>query len=158
MQRRIFKTIFRLARAAFFRFRCYYCAFNIRTLKFKDQRTNTFLAGVKQMCRRLLPSSDYYRARGSQIKSFIRVTQHSRKLGGAAELLIDGSEKSICRLSFEFWVRMLLKGAVKSEDEITVLYSSECCNIFRNQKEWGKLMAKQTTWHLHDGRESRHVG
>ena len=53
---------------------------------------------------------------------------------------------------------MLLKGAVKSEDEITVLYSSECCNIFRNQKEWGKLMAKQTTWHLHDGRESRHVG
>ena len=27
--------------------------------------------------------------------------QHSRKLGGAAEHLIDGSEKRICRLSFE---------------------------------------------------------
>ena len=26
----------------------------------------------------------------------------SRKLGGAAEHLIDGSEKRICRLSFEF--------------------------------------------------------
>ena len=26
----------------------------------------------------------------------------SRKLGGAAEHLIDGSEKPICRLSFEF--------------------------------------------------------
>ena len=26
----------------------------------------------------------------------------SRKLGGAAEHLIDGSEKHICRLSFEF--------------------------------------------------------
>jgi len=28
--------------------------------------------------------------------------QHSRKLGGATEHLIDGSEKRICRLSFEF--------------------------------------------------------
>ena len=35
----------------------------------------------------------------------------SRKLGGVD--LIDGSEKRICRLSFEFGVRMLLKGAVK---------------------------------------------
>ena len=37
--------------------------------------------------------------RCNQIKSF---RQHSRKLGGAAEHLIDGSEKRICRLSFEF--------------------------------------------------------
>ena len=38
------------------------------------------------------------------IKSNRRVQfrQHSRKLGGAAEHLIDGSEKRICRLSFEF--------------------------------------------------------
>ena len=37
------------------------------------------------------------------IKSNRRVQfrQHSRKLGGAAEHLIDGSEKRICRLSFE---------------------------------------------------------
>ena len=49
--------------------------------------------------RRFLPVSDYCRARGNQIKSF---RQHSRKLGGAAEQLIDGSEKRICRLSFEF--------------------------------------------------------
>ena len=27
----------------------------------------------------------------------------SRKLGGAAKNLIDGSEKRICRLSFKFW-------------------------------------------------------
>ena len=27
----------------------------------------------------------------------------SRKLGGAVEHSIDGSEKRICRLSFEFW-------------------------------------------------------
>mgnify|MGYP006896100746 FL=1 len=30
------------------------------------------------------------------------VRQHSRKLGGATEHLIDGSEKPIFRLSFEF--------------------------------------------------------
>lgn len=29
--------------------------------------------------------------------------QHSQKLGGAVEHLIDGSEKHICRLSFEFY-------------------------------------------------------
>ena len=36
----------------------------------------------------------------------------SRNPGGAAKHLIDGSEKSICRLKFELRVRMLLKGAV----------------------------------------------
>ena len=43
---------------------------------------------------RLLPNSAQrfdHRALGS-----------SRKLGGAGEYLIDGSEKRICRLSFEF--------------------------------------------------------
>ena len=34
------------------------------------------------------------------------------KLGGADEHLIDSSEKCICRLSLEFRVRMLLKGAL----------------------------------------------
>ena len=29
-------------------------------------------------------------------------SQHSWKLGGAAEYLIDGSEKRICQLTFEF--------------------------------------------------------
>ena len=40
-----------------------------------------------------------------------RVLSSSRKLGGGGEHLIDGSEKSICRLSFEFRFRMLLKGS-----------------------------------------------
>ena len=41
----------------------------------------------------------------------------SRKLGGAAEHLIDGSEKRICRLSFEYFrVRKLLKLLRQSED------------------------------------------
>ena len=56
--------------------------------------------------RRLLPASDYCRARGNQIIEHSldneTVLGSNRKLGGAAERLTDGSEKRICRLSFEF--------------------------------------------------------
>ena len=38
----------------------------------------------------------------------------SRKLGGAAEHLIDGSEKRICRWALNFRACMLLKGAVRN--------------------------------------------
>ena len=44
----------------------------------------------------------------------VRSLGSSRKLEGNAEYLIDGSEKRICRLRFEFFtVRVLLKSAVK---------------------------------------------
>ena len=50
--------------------------------------------------------SDYYRARGNQIIAYSSdnetVLGSSRKLGGPAEHLIDGSEKRICRSTFEF--------------------------------------------------------
>ena len=54
--------------------------------------------------RRILPPQLPTTAERAVIKSNRRVQfrQHSRKLGGAAEHLIDGSEKRICRLSFEF--------------------------------------------------------
>ena len=77
---------------------------NMRTLKFKARArpTNTFFATVNYMLgySSQLPTS----AERPVIKSNRRAQfrQHSRKLGGAAEHLIDGSEKSICRLSFEF--------------------------------------------------------
>ena len=75
---------------------------NMRTLQFKAQPTNAFFATVNQefgsssqlptMLSELCPTIWFdYRTLGS-----------SRKLGGAAEHLIDGSEKCICRLSFEF--------------------------------------------------------
>ena len=57
--------------------------------------------------RRLLPASDYTSKR-AVIKSLGTISDNetvlgsSRKLGGAAEHPIDGSEKRICRLSFEF--------------------------------------------------------
>ena len=57
--------------------------------------------------RRLRPASDYCRVRRNQIVEHSSgnemVLGSSRKLRGAAEHLIDGSEKRICRLSFEFW-------------------------------------------------------
>ena len=72
------------------------------TLKFKSQPTNAFFATVNQMFggSPQLPTT----AERAVIKSNCRVQfrQHSRRLGGAAEHFIDGSEKLICRLSFEF--------------------------------------------------------
>ena len=61
---------------------------NIRTLKFKAQPTNAFFATVN----RLLPTSDFCRARGNQIvvHSSDRnetVLGSSRKLPGSAEHL-----------------------------------------------------------------------
>ena len=39
---------------------------------------------------------------GSTMRFDFCAVDSSRKLGGAAEHLIDGSEKRICRLTFEF--------------------------------------------------------
>ena len=65
----------------------------MRTLKFKAQPTNAFF-----------PTVNYEMFGGSsQLDRRVQLRQHSRKLGGAAEhFIIDGSEKRICRLSFEF--------------------------------------------------------
>ena len=74
---------------------------NMWTLKFKSQPTNAFFATVNLMFggSSQLPTTAKHAIiksnRGAQFR------QHSRKLGGAAEHLIDGSEKRICRLRFE---------------------------------------------------------
>ena len=77
----------------------------MRTLKFKAQPTNVFRYRQSNV-RRLLPASDYCRALYCYLNCAqrfdYRALGSSRKLGGAAEHLIDGSEKRICRLSFEF--------------------------------------------------------
>ena len=75
---------------------------NMRTPKFKGQQTNAVFRYRQSNVRRLLQASDHCRAYSNQIKSLSTLRQYSRKLGGAAEHLIDGSEKRICRLSFEF--------------------------------------------------------
>ena len=78
---------------------------NMRTLKFKAQPTNAFFATVNQMFAG--PSQLSTAAERAMIESLCRVhirqrTEFlsSRKLGGPAEHLIDGSEKPIFQLSF----------------------------------------------------------
>ena len=78
---------------------------NTRTLKFKLNRQMHFsLTSLK--CSAAPPS---FRLMPSTIRCLhyaqrfdYRVLGRSRKLGGADEHLIDGNEKRICRLSFEF--------------------------------------------------------
>ena len=67
------------------------------TLKFKGQLTNPFFATVDQM---FGGSSQFpTTAECAEIET---VLGSSRRLGGAAERLTDGSAKRMYRLSFEF--------------------------------------------------------
>ena len=79
---------------------------NIRTLKFKAQPTNAFFATVNQMLGGSSQAPDYCGEASNQIvvqsSDNETVLGSSRKLGEAAEHLIDSSDKCICRLSFEF--------------------------------------------------------
>ena len=66
----------------------------MRTLTFKAQPTNAFFATVNQVFGDSSgPASDYQIAEYSSDNE--TVLGSSRKLGGAAEHLIDGSEKPI---------------------------------------------------------------
>ena len=75
---------------------------NMWTLKFKAQPANAFFATVNQM----FGGSCQLPTILSELCSTIWFDYHalssSWKLGGAAEHLIDGSERSISQLSFEF--------------------------------------------------------
>ena len=81
---------------------------NMRTLKFKAQpTTDAFFATVNGM---FGGSSHLPTTIEAVVKSIIvhssdieTVLDSSRKLGGPAEHLIDGSEKRICRSIFEFF-------------------------------------------------------
>ena len=81
-----------------------HCAF--RTQKFKAQPTNSFFATVNQMPRgafQLPTTAEHCFVVGSVLNDLInaRSACSNRKLRGAAEHLIDRSEKRISRLSFE---------------------------------------------------------
>ena len=79
---------------------------NMQTLKFKAQLTKACFATANQMFGGPLQATDYCRVRSNQIVEHSSDNQtvlgSNRKVGGAAEHLIDGSEKRICLLSFEF--------------------------------------------------------
>ena len=74
----------------------------MRTLKFKGQLTNAFFATVNQMFGGSSQLPTLLTELGSTMWFDYYALDSSRKLGGAAEHLIDGSEKRICRLTFEF--------------------------------------------------------
>ena len=80
-------------------------AYCMQTLKFKGQPTNAFFTAVNQMFGGS-PAYDYCQALLRCLNCAwwfdYRMLRSSRKLGGASEHLIGGSEKRICRLSFEF--------------------------------------------------------
>ena len=81
---------------------------NMGTLKFKAQPTNAFFATVNRIfcgSSQLPTTAEHCFVVWTVPNDLItaRSTLSSRKLGGAAEHLIDGSEKRICLLSFEFY-------------------------------------------------------
>ena len=74
---------------------------DIRTLKFKAEPTNAFFATVNQMFGGSSQAPDYCGERSNQIvvqsSDNETVLGSSRKLGGHAEHLIDGSKNRIYR-------------------------------------------------------------
>jgi len=75
----------------------------MRTQKLKAQPTNAFFVAVNQMFGGPSKPPTMLSELCSTIWFDNRSLGNSRKQGAAAEHLIDGSEKRICRLSFEFW-------------------------------------------------------
>ena len=78
----------------------------MRTLKFKAHSTNAFFATVNQMFGGsfqlpAIAERAVYNQIAKHSSDNETVLGSSRKLGGAAEHLIDGGEKHICRLSVE---------------------------------------------------------
>ena len=100
----------------------------MRTLKFKAQPTNAFFATVNQMFGG--SSQRPTTAERAVIKSnrWAQFRQHSRKLGGAAEHLIDGSEKCICRLSFEFQSPHVIE---KRSERCLLSHNKKTANSFK---------------------------
>ena len=101
------------------------CAFQKHTDSKIQSLTDKCVFRYRQSnVRPLLPASDYYRARGNQIVEHSSDNEttlgSSRKLGGAAEHLIDGSEKRICQSALEF----------QSDPHVIEKRSNICVNSF----------------------------
>ena len=73
----------------------------LRTLKFKGQPTKAFFATVNQRSGGSSQLPTMLTELGPTIWFDYCALDSSGRLGGAAKHLIDGSEKSFCRLTFE---------------------------------------------------------
>ena len=88
--------------------------------KFKAQLTNAFFATLK--CSAAPPSSQpMFRLNCAQQYDY-RMLGSSRKLGEAAEHLIDSSEKRICWLRFEFQSLHVIERCSKVTTNVYVLF------------------------------------
>ena len=78
----------------------------MRTLEIQSSTDKCVFRYRQSNVRRPLPASNYcralFRCLNCAQRFDYRALGSSRKLGGAPEHLIDGSEKRICRFSFEF--------------------------------------------------------
>ena len=117
---------------------------NMRTLKFEGRPTNAFFRCRQSNVRRVLSAYDYHLALFRRLNCAQRFDYHAlgscQKLGGAAEHLIDGSEKRICLLSLNF-SSMLRKFAGKFSNidfflKILPLKDDELV-MSGMQKNWG---------------------
>ena len=71
----------------------------MRTLKFKAQPKNAFFATVNQTFGGSSQLPTMFLNRAQRFEFDYRALGSSRKMGGAAEHLIDGSEKRTCQLT-----------------------------------------------------------
>ena len=106
-----------------------------RTLKFKARPTNAFFATVNQIFsgsskfpttaeRVVIKSLSMYNSDNGTVLG------SSRKLEGAAEHLIDGSENRLCWLSFWFWI----PHAIERRSKVDTPVLSYCQWLI----DWGK--------------------
>ena len=103
---------------------------NMRTLKFKAQTDKCVFRYRQSNFRRLLPASDYYRVLFRCLnyaqRFDYRALGSSWKLGGAADHLIDGSEKRFCRLSFAFYSPHVIESRSNEKTYLRKLKDMTC--------------------------------
>ena len=120
---------------------------NTRTVKFKAQPTNAFFATVNQMfygSSQLPTTAEHFFVVWTVHNSLI--TRYSAVVGswgrgGVAEHLIDGSEKHICRLSFEFSSLHIIERRSKAKE---IIVTEENQILIDHSSNGGSLRQMET--------------
>ena len=119
----------------------------MRTLKFSTDKC--VFRYHQSNVRRFLPVPTT--AERAVIKSNRRVqfSQHSRKLGGAAEHLIDGNEKCICRLSPHVIEKRSKNAHRKGVWSSVELATPTAINLLPLDRNWALYAGNMKTFTLH---------
>ena len=110
-----------------------YCTFQERADSEIQSPTGKCIFRYRQSnVRRFLLASDYcralFRCLNCAERFYYRALGSSRKLGEAAEYLFDGSEKRICRLSFEFQSPHVIRREERVKSLRTFAWEALCTN------------------------------